>query len=98
MYPENRVPVRHNPGASRYEIEINGQLAVADYVLQGDSMIFTHTFVPPDLRGGGLAAQLLRRALDDARAQNLKVVPACSYVATFIQRHPEYQSLMATKP
>ena len=47
------------------------------------------------LRERGLAEQLVRRALADARSQNALVVPACSYVAAFIQRHPEYQGLLA---
>ncbi|MCM2275341.1 MAG: N-acetyltransferase, partial [Candidatus Didemnitutus sp.] len=57
--------------------------------------IFTHTLVPPQLRGRGLAEALVRRALDDARAAGRKVVPACSYVDVFIQRHPDYQALRA---
>lgn len=95
MKPDERDPVRHNPAAHRYEIEVNGQLAVAEYALEGDRMIFTHTFVPPELRGRGLAEKLVRRALDDARTQNAKVIPACSYVEVFIRRHPEYQALVA---
>lgn len=95
MKPEERDSVRHNPTASRYEIDVNGQLAVAEYVNEGERMIFTHTFVPPELRGRGLAEKLVRRALEDARAKNTKVVPACSYVDVFIRRNPEYQSLLA---
>lgn len=87
--------VRHNAAESRYEIAAEGQLAVAEYVMEKDRMVITHTFVPPEFRGRGFAEKLVRRALDDARAQNTKVVPACSYVAGFIRRHPEYQSLLA---
>jgi uncharacterized protein len=95
MPPENQDTVRHNPGAHRYEIEVEGQLAVAEYVIENGRMVFTHTFVPPELRGRGLAEKLVRRALDDARAQQTAVVPACSYVEVFIRRHPEYQALLA---
>lgn len=95
MQPDERDSVRHNPAAHRYEIDVNGQLAVAEYLAEGDRVILTHTFVPPELRGRGLAEKLVRRALEDARSQNAKVVPACSYVDAFIRRHPEYQSLLA---
>ncbi len=88
-------PVRHNPAASRYEIEIDGRLAVAEYELTGDRQVFTHTLVPPELRGRGLAEALVRTALDDARAAGRRVVPACSYVAVFIQRNPAYAPLVA---
>ena len=87
--------VTHNEQASRYEIALDGFVAVAEYELQDGRQIFTHTLVPPQLRGRGLAEALVRRALDDARAAGRKVVPACSYVDVFMQRHPDYQALRA---
>ena len=93
MNPE--VTVRHNPAACRYEAEVEGRLAVAEYVPQGDRLVFTHTVVPPELRSRGLAEKLVRTALEDARAAGRKVVPQCSYVRVFIRRHPEFQSLVA---
>jgi hypothetical protein len=89
------TPVRHNAAASRYEVEADGHLAIADYVLEGDRMTFTHTFVPPELRGRGLAELLVRAALTDARAAGRRIVPQCSYVAVFVQRHAEYRDLVA---
>ena len=88
------IAVRHNPAGSRYEAEVEGFLAVAEYQLEGDRITFTHTFVPPELRGRGVAEKLVRTALDGARRENRRVVPQCSYVATFIRRNPEYQSLV----
>jgi predicted GNAT family acetyltransferase len=58
-------------------------------------MIFTHTFVPDALRGRGIAAVLVRTALEEARRTGRRVVPRCSYVAEFIQRHPEFRDLVA---
>jgi len=56
-------------------------------------MIFTHTVVPPELRGRGIAEKLVRTALAEARAAGRKVVPQCSYVARFIERHTEFTGL-----
>jgi predicted GNAT family acetyltransferase len=64
-------------------------LAVAEYVRGVDELVLTRTFVPPALRGRGLAETLVRAALDFARAERLRVIPACSYVAAFVDRHPE---------
>lgn len=89
------IPVQHNPEAGRYEAVVDGHLSVCEYGLSGDRMIFTHTLVPPELRGRGVAEQLVRAALADARAAGRKVVPQCSYVAKFIERHREYQDLVA---
>ena len=87
-------PVRHNAGASRFEVGKGAHLAVAEYTLTDGGMVFTHTLVPPELRGRGLAERLVRAGLELARAEGRRVVPQCSYVATFISRHPEYQDLV----
>jgi predicted GNAT family acetyltransferase len=89
------ITVRHNLAASRYEAEVEDHLAVAEYVREGDRITFTHTLVPPELRGRGVAEKLVRTALDEARQQGWRVVPQCSYVAVFVRRNPEFQSLMA---
>ena len=89
------ITVSHNPSASRYEAVVDGHLSVCEYELDGDRMIFTHTVVPPELRGRGIAEKLVRAALAGAREQQRKVTPACSYVAKFIERNKEYGDLVA---
>ena len=74
---------------------MDGHLSVCGYELAEGRMVFTHTVVPPELRGRGIAEKLVRAALADARAAGRKVVPQCSYVAKFIERHREYQDLLA---
>lgn len=89
------IVVQHNAPEQRFETTVEGRLAVADYERREGRMILTHTFVPPELRGKGIAEKLVRAALEHARAEKLRVVPACSYVAAFIQRHAEFQPLLA---
>lgn len=89
------VQVTHNAAAHRYEAVVDGHLSVCEYELADGRMVFTHTVVPGELRGRGIAEKLVRAALADARAASRKVVPACSYVAKFIERHQEYQDLLA---
>ena len=80
----------------RFELTIVGTLAVLDYVEQGENLlVFTHTFVPNELRGQNVAARLTKCALDDARQQGKKVVPQCSYVAAYMERNKEYADLRA---
>jgi predicted GNAT family acetyltransferase len=87
--------VRQNKDKGRFELMVDGHLAVADYLIDEDRMIFTHTEVPEALRGGGIAGKLVSFALETARKEGLKVVPQCSYVDRFLLRHPEYSDLRA---
>ncbi len=89
------ITVQHNPTASRFEAKVGAQLAVADYQLEDGRIVFTHTYVPTGLRGHGIAEKLVRAGLEFAKAENRRVVPECSYVAVFIQRHKEFQPLLA---
>lgn len=93
---ETPLAVTHHAAAHRYEALVDGHLSVCEYELEGGRMIFTHTVVPPELRGRGIAEKLVRAALADARQAGQRVVPQCSYVAKFIERHKEYQDLVAS--
>ena len=88
------IAIVHNAGASRFETRAGGELSVADYELIDGVMWMTHTGVPSSLRGQGVAARLVEAALAHARAQGLKVRPSCSYVASYMRRHPETQDLL----
>src|SRR5476649_513150 len=83
-----------NAAASRYEIHVSDEVAIAQYKRKGDHVVIVHTEVPKSLEGRGLGGMLAKRALDDARAQGLSVVPLCPFVASYIARHPEYANLV----
>lgn len=88
--------VTHHPEQQRFELWKDGLRCVADYQLDraASRVTFTHTGVPPALRGHGIAADLVGAALAWARAEQLRVVPACSYVAVYMRRHPETLDLL----
>jgi predicted GNAT family acetyltransferase len=89
------VEVTHNEAASRFEAHVNGQSAFATYRRLNGTIIFDHTNVPPELEGHGLAAKLVKTALDYARLAGLKVVPLCPYVADYVRKNPQYQALLS---
>lgn len=80
--------ITHNLEARRFETTVDGHLAVVEYRLDGDAIVFTHTEVPEALRGRGLASQLVSTAVAFARKENKRIVPECSYVAAWLARHP----------
>lgn len=86
--------VHHNLATSRFEIQVESHIAVLDYNQRGDVITFIHTGVPAELEGRGIGSQLARAGLEYAREKTFKVVPLCSFVAGYIERHPEYQSLL----
>ena len=90
----SEIAVRHNVAEHRFEAVVDGFLSVADYNVDGNVVTFTHTFVPPQLRGRGVAEKLVRAALGWAQAEKRRIVPACSYVETFVRRHAEFQALL----
>jgi uncharacterized protein len=87
--------VRDNPALSRFELDVNGVTAVANYRLDGKLMIFTHTEVPPQARHRGIASQLIAEALQEVRARDLKIVPRCAFVKAYVAKHPDVHDLLA---
>ena len=86
--------VRDNRAEQEFTLDVDGETAVAAYQREGDTIVFTHTLVPPRIEGRGVGSRLIRGALDAARDQGLKVVPQCPFVRTYIDRHPEYRDLL----
>ena len=88
------VEVVHNAAAQRFEAHLEGALAVCAYHEAGGVLHLTHTEVPPRAQGQGVAALLVKAALDWARAEGKRVRPLCSYVAAYMRHHPETQDLL----
>jgi uncharacterized protein len=87
--------VIHNEQAHQYEIWVDGVRAgLAEYRLMPGEKHFVHTEVNPDHQGKSYAAILLREAFLDVRQNSKdKVVPICSYVVAYMNRHPDTQDL-----
>lgn len=93
--PSVPLVVTHNANTRRFETRAaDGLLAFLNYTIAGDCITFEHTFVPDELRGQGLAALLARAALTESRRAGWEIIPACSYVAAYIERHPEFADLI----
>ncbi|WP_454085071.1 GNAT family N-acetyltransferase [Georgenia sp. Marseille-Q6866] len=86
----NDVPARH-----RYEATAGGDLlGVAVYERDAEVLVLTHTVVEPPAEGQGVGSALASAALEAARAEGLRVVPECSFMAGWIDEHPEYADLV----
>ncbi len=95
------VTVADAPERSRFEAWLaDGTLVgMAVYTAREDAIVFTHTEVPEQYEGQGIAAQLVRFALDSVRARNLRVIALCPYVRAFLRKHEdEYSDLVGHTP
>lgn len=87
--------VVRNEARQRFEIQLDdGAVAFADYRLMAGKVMFPHTVVPPHHEGQGIGSALAKASLDWARSEGLRVIPACSFYANYMRRHPEFQDLL----
>ena len=93
------VTVTDNRDENRYEAHVDGEPAgFADYELREDVIVFPHTEVDPAFEGRGVASALVRHALDDVRARGeRRVVPTCPFFRRWIEKHPDYEDLVARR-
>ncbi len=53
-----------------------------------------HVFVVPTLRGKGIASELMKRAYQYIKSQDLKIVAKCPYAISWFKKHPDYQDIV----
>src|SRR5438132_4255226 len=95
MAVTERIEVADAPNRERYELSIDGEVAgCTAYRVRPGLIAFIHTEVDERFQGRGIGDQLIRFALEDARARGLAVLPFCPFVKSFIERHRESEVLV----
>ena len=79
-----------------FSAEVDGHGLELDYLISGEQIVFHHTETAEELRGRGLAGQMVEHGLRWAASQERQVVPSCSYVSAWMRRHPAW--LRLTEP
>jgi hypothetical protein len=87
------LKVIDNKEKERFEIDLDGKTALIDYSEQNGVVAMTHTEVPPEFEGKGVGSKLVKGALEIVKNDGKRVRPLCTFVAAYIKRHPEYESL-----
>ncbi len=88
------INIIHKESAKRFETSIDGHVGYISYQERDDKLVYDHTIVPQELGGRGIGSALVKYALNYARDNGKKVVPQCSFVVSYIEKHPEYQDLL----
>ena len=87
--------IRDNKTRQRFELDVEGQVAFANYRSTPQAIVITHTETPRSLRGRGIASELVKGALETIRSDGHKVIAGCGFVADYLDKHPEYRDLVA---
>lgn len=84
----------NNREEKRYEYHVNGGLARIEYIQANNEIYLTHTEVDSDLEGKGIGKKIIELALTDIQDQNLKLIPLCPFVASYIRSNPVWKTLL----
>lgn len=92
------MDIQHDRAHSKFYILVDGSEALLQYKRGPEnSFNLTHTLVPPAARGKGIAEELVKAALQEAKKEKVKVIATCSYVAKWFEKHPEEKSILLQK-
>ena len=94
-FDNSAIEVIHNRERQRFEVQLDGQVAELNYRMVDGAYAITHTGVPVEYRGRGIADKLAAAALAHIQAEGRKVIPMCSFIQTYIRRHKQYAGLVA---
>lgn len=87
--------IADNGSKKRYEANIEGNLAIVEYIVAPDKIFLTHTEVPKELEGKGIASTMVKKVLQEIEKRELKLAPLCPFVAMYLKKHPEWKKLLA---
>jgi predicted GNAT family acetyltransferase len=84
-----------NEEENQFELHAKGGIAFVEFIREGEKIYLTHTETPENLRGKGVAAELVKQTLQCAKDNGLTVVPSCSYVAKYVNEHSEWNHILS---
>jgi predicted GNAT family acetyltransferase len=91
------IVVEHDKENQQFISEVEGKISHLKYEVlpDGKTLDYVSTYVPPELRGREIAGTLVKFALEYAKENHYSVIPSCSFVRSYMDRHPEYQDMRA---
>ena len=100
MTPEYRLV--DNVACHRFEFRSSVGRAVGErelprveYVVAPHDVVYlTHTWVPVELEGRGVAAALVGAVFGELERRGWRIVPVCPYIVAYLQRHSEWERLV----
>jgi predicted GNAT family acetyltransferase len=84
----------NNEAAHNFELFTDGHRSFIDYKQKDNKVYLIHTEVPAELRGRGIADELVAKTLSYLEENKLKLIPLCVFVQAYLKRHPEWNRLL----
>ena len=95
MKPEfEALPLVVNTDNNQFEMVVDGFLAKIEYQQRNDVMALTHTEVPQELGGRGVATAIIEKTLAYMEENKLKLIPLCPFVVAYLEKHPEWKRIL----
>ena len=96
---ENELRIVTNPVSAQFEaVRGSNVVGLLAYEKVGNHFDLRHTFVPKKFRGQHIANILVTESLNRIRSAAGTITPSCTYVAAFVNQHPDYADLVDQNP
>ncbi|UUC46683.1 GNAT family N-acetyltransferase [Flavobacterium cerinum] len=92
---EDHLKLVNNEEKSRFELEVESYIAFIDYKIKDKKIYLIHTEVPAELGGKGIGNAIVLKTLHYIKDNGYSLVPLCPFVAAYIKRHTEWNTLVA---
>ena len=90
------MELKHVAASGRW-LALNDEVQIGElnYQVENNVMTISHAEVEPFYRGNKIAEELVLAAIHQARENQWKVVPACSFAKTVFERYPQEQDVLS---
>lgn len=95
MSQYQNLPLFKNEKLSRFELEVEGHIAFIEFEISGENYALTHTSVPYELRGKGIAGILVKKTFEHLEAEGKTMSPFCTYIHSYVKRNQEWKPMVS---
>lgn len=89
-----KLELEKNETSNRFEMNVNGNLAIIEYKQYPGKIALLHTEVPAEMEGKGAATAIIEKTLAWIEKNKFKLMPFCPLVVAYLKRHPGWKRIV----